>query len=817
MPFFYSGGVITQTGTDTSLSGLSGLTGVTVETGTQTVYTLTATRLEIDGSLTVDASTERLAFDNSTLTSGNIDFLDIGSTGSYTSTCTLNGVTRNDIIAIDFGTYTMGGFSGRAAIRVQSGGSLDVTGGMIIWNASGNGRFCDPIGNVDMTDVQLINYVDVPGSCQFSGNSSAVMNFTRCLFRGVNFNIKSTDYISTLNNCQFQDSADALVSNTGVETVVSADSLVTERMSSQVARILGSGLACFNFSNPEDGNDILINQNVNGNDKYAFIYQDIAINIVDDNGANLTNAAIYAQDIDNGNRQPDVTIDGTTFDIGSTFTYSGTGGTHNFNVLTQVRRAQLGDSSGTTWAIVDNRGTSNGANFPWNMIEYNKGIASTTFNMQGIAPKTFEQVLLPDTLITEGTKATVDAYSTIDTAQEFYDRAKSYLVDNYTGQTSTLISRTANVAECGGGNIILDATAANAFSFTSGTPNTFTLHTDTFTGGITTTGTITVQNGALLSGGTFTGDITTTDTGVTYTNITATKIIHTTASTATITLDGGSVTEIEVTGGGTLTVNLLNGATVTTQTETSGTIILVQNVTVTDANLIDGTRVQLYNVTKASELDNSLISGGGGYNFAVNLQSSIVDIGDTLRLRATYTSGASGRQPLESTGIISASGLTFLNTQENDSVYNELGLDGSTITKFTADYVDDEIDIVVASNFSAAELYAWWAYNLTTPQGISDFYGGVNAVDSANFEIVNSIINVFLDNTTATNVFQTDNRRLYRSDLVRPVKNPTTGGGGIDIEWRSPVSLANIDSFQEDIDEVKTNTVNILGITGASL
>ena len=86
-------------------------------------------------------------------------------------------------------------------------------------------------------------------------------------------------------------------------------------------------------------------------------------------------------------------------------------------------------------------------------------------------------------------------------------------------------------------------------------------------------------------------------------------------------------------------------------------------------------------------------------------------------------------------------------------------------------------------------------------------------VDEANILIHNSTVNIFLDNITSTNVHQTDNRRLYRDDLVRPVVDPTTGNGGIDVEWRSPVTIAN----SEDV-ATRDNQAELLeGIINASL
>jgi hypothetical protein len=84
-------------------------------------------------------------------------------------------------------------------------------------------------------------------------------------------------------------------------------------------------------------------------------------------------------------------------------------------------------------------------------------------------------------------------------------------------------------------------------------------------------------------------------------------------------------------------------------------------------------------------------------------------------------------------------------------------------------------------------MYSWWVYNLTTSNGISNFYGGLVAIDEANLRINSNIVNVFFDNDTTSNVYQTDNRRIFRVDEVYPVKDPTTGGGGIDIVWKNTI------------------------------
>lgn len=322
-------------------------------------------------------------------------------------------------------------------------------------------------------------------------------------------------------------------------------------------------------------------------------------------------------------------------------------------------------------------------------------------------------------------------------------------------------------------------------------------------------------NGANLDGSTINGDADLQGGAVTtLTDLTVTGVLD--FDTAGIyVLDGCTINEATNLSGGSVTLNLVNGAVLTTNTGPN--IAIEENVTVTSASLIDGTRVQLWNTTKAVELDNSLVSGGSGYSYVANLQSANVDDGDTLRLRAAYTSGVTAKNELEESGVITTGGLAFISSQEDNATYNAWGLDGSLITKFSADYLDDEVDITVASDFELRELGAWWEYNLTTSQGISDFFNALNLVDEANLLIHDAIVDIKLDNTTATNVAQTDNRRLYRDDLTRPVKAITTGGGGIDVEWRSPVLLANSDQIQTDltsiedkVDIIDTNVDEIL-------
>lgn len=205
------------------------------------------------------------------------------------------------------------------------------------------------------------------------------------------------------------------------------------------------------------------------------------------------------------------------------------------------------------------------------------------------------------------------------------------------------------------------------------------------------------------------------------------------------------------------------------------------------SSIVSGSRLRIFNETTATETFN----GVPGTSFSDSYtEGTTYTAGDVISIYITQTSGVTAQLPFTTTAIASSAGWTVLAAQVVDTVYNGYGLNGSTITKFTADYVNDEVDLTIASNFSGEELYAWWAFNLTTSQGISDFFGGITAQDAANLLINNSVVSIFLDNTTTTNVIQTDNIRVYRADGAYPVKNPTSGGGGIDVVWRDRVFIA---------------------------
>ena len=223
-----------------------------------------------------------------------------------------------------------------------------------------------------------------------------------------------------------------------------------------------------------------------------------------------------------------------------------------------------------------------------------------------------------DLLLTETTKATVDAYATIDDAYQLYDRASSWFEDNYDAEQALYIGRSGPQSVLGAVDLIIDATAGSAFALAAGV---ITAKASTFTGGATaTTGDVTVRNGALLSGGTFDCDINYEGgAGTTLTNVTCTGALDFDTA-GTYILSGCTINEITNSSGGAVTIRALNSS-VTTNTGPSVTIEYYSAITHTikeGATPKAGALVAYYDDTNTNRTYNSsfaaatLTSDGSG-------------------------------------------------------------------------------------------------------------------------------------------------------------------------------------------------------------
>ena len=343
----------------------------------------------------------------------------------------------------------------------------------------------------------------------------------------------------------------------------------------------------------------------------------------------------------------------------------------------------------------------------------------------------------------------------------------------------------------GTGNLTLEDTNGTEIKYVS-TPAEVETNSGILTGG----GSITiVRNTSKIS------------TPSTITNSQADKIVFETAGNYEI--SGGITTTVENISGGAVTLLITNNAPTPT--------IIGSNVTLTFpdqpiniTNVVAGSRLRIYNVTTGVETVNTVVSGTS-YTSSYQEGTDYSD-GDTVRVYLTKLE----KEEWVGDVIDTSNGFNVLASQIEDNVYTAMGVDGATVDKFVADYPNNQVDIQVAQNFSMAEFYAWWKYNLTSEDGIRRFFGGITAIDQANLRINHTVVNLFLDNMTSTNLVQTDNRRIYRTDGVYPVVPVTSGGGGIDIVWRNTILIAETGlkaKDSEDISAIVQNAANALTTT----
>lgn len=235
-----------------------------------------------------------------------------------------------------------------------------------------------------------------------------------------------------------------------------------------------------------------------------------------------------------------------------------------------------------------------------------------------------------------------------------------------------------------------------------------------------------------------------------------TLVIRNDSPSIAITVEAPNVAYTTSTAGGTITV--------VTPTSTAG--ISAPNVT--------AGRVQVYNVTQSSEMDNTVTPG----NYLLTwVNGTLANAGDVIRFRWVEQSSI----PIESLIVATADTTTqIISSPEEDVIHSSYGLDGSTITEFTFDFPNVQFDIDDTDNlFYLSRFYAWYKYNLSSSVGVAFAWGSYEATDTSNHIIRDDVLNVFFDNARSVSARQGDNIVVKRVDGAYPQAAVTSGGGGL--------------------------------------
>ncbi len=515
MSFSRSGSVITQTGTDTDLSGITsslGASNIFSNGGTapldRTVYDLATPnyRLVINGTLSVDPANEELWLP------GTVNALDIGSSGTLNlggSRSFSGGVSYSKEQAIFFDLRGSSHVAGSNAwMRCQ--GTFNWDGGVVTVHAA-----------VDVLEGGTINAGTLRQGIQLSSSSASsyacfltdctindllIDGRTRLVIRDANVNINGITLLHTAGLFAAGNGGAALL--TSFPPVSNYDRQFVEK---DYTFWRGGKLRLRNSSIGSNaictGNDTASANNTG----CLEIQQEFTLTVVDSVGSPITSGLWFIRDYDNGNRQNDGYNGGgspadNSLNLTADKTYNASfngSGTHSPVVITTAYANRTDDDTNGaggstavgTYDVAPNRydrRTKNDVAAGVNLDEMDVFVwsyeylpATLTPSLIGLGGTEVTTTLFDDTNVTETNQTTVDAYSTINTLARLYDRAKSY---------KTVLANVEfpaadqQVINAGGANVSLNIDAivigssGSAFSVNTGT-STLTINAGTLAPG----------------------------------------------------------------------------------------------------------------------------------------------------------------------------------------------------------------------------------------------------------------------------------------------------------------------------------------------
>ena len=120
---------------------------------------------------------------------------------------------------------------------------------------------------------------------------------------------------------------------------------------------------------------------------------------------------------------------------------------------------------------MDRRGVMNNYDdmFKFSFCKYEKLLSSVKTSLENTGTLTVNNVMVDDQTITVD-ETTASGYTTVDTPEIFYDAAKYWLQQNYTGQHETIVDRQGDTILAKHNHVVVDDQAATVFNYTVNNP-----------------------------------------------------------------------------------------------------------------------------------------------------------------------------------------------------------------------------------------------------------------------------------------------------------------------------------------------------------
>lgn len=250
------------------------------------------------------------------------------------------------------------------------------------------------------------------------------------------------------------------------------------------------------------------------------------------------------------------------------------------------------------------------------------------------------------------------------------------------------------------------------------------------------------------------------------------------------------------------------------------------NIDISNANILPGSSIRLYNVTQDIELDIQHNIPSWWYSIGVVIWPwEDVESWDIIRLDAMKSDWLNHYKYYTESATATISGISYTGSQELWQDAIDIWYDWSIQTEFTLDWTNIHFDISSPDwKFKVWEALAWALWATQTDDGMRKFFWVLSYKWNSTWEIDTDKSDVFIDNLQAHGISQSDLLYIQRKDLLYPVVWTTTWGGSIslainpgvfwenamrsamDSQWYTSDRWGNLDNLDAKVSKVLTTS-----------